>query len=43
MNKHKKIAALVPAYNCGNVIGALIKELKSKNVFDFIIVIDDCK
>jgi glycosyltransferase involved in cell wall biosynthesis len=41
VNKHKKIAALVPAYNCGNVIGALIKELNSKNVFDFIIVIDD--
>ena len=42
VNKHKKIAALVPAYNCGDVIGPLIKELKLKNAFDFIIVIDDC-
>ena len=41
VNNHKKIAALIPAYNCGNVINSLIKELKLTNIFDFIVVIDD--
>ena len=42
MDRQKRIAALIPAYNCGHVIRPLIKKIKSKKIFDFIIVVDDC-